>query len=306
MGKKTAKEKELEYFNKLKNPKVIFINHLQNNKFCNSMAALQEASQKYQQLKMSIKIRPEIALTDAHKKELEDLDEKIRNLIKERFDQFRAKPAPAVDVLQNEVSVVTKDEALSSSEGEDTSLKVTPPKDEVNEEKISTDLPFGSVEHPISHPATHGGKPTLAADPIRLKKLKQINEKLSVLGEKAEELRNYEEAYREVETIIIELNKLNRLYLHTNALSDQDYKAQAEQILSPEKMIKIEEFRGLKMKKVGELLLNLLAAISTAFIGYGIAAAVKGDLLLFRVNTDTKNKVNNLNTEIQTAFAPGA
>lgn len=161
----------------------------------------------------------------------------------------------------------------------------------------------------IPHSASLSPVEELTFNQERANKISKIVEKLKYLEGKIEDIQRYKEdttkAVSEVQAIIDNLKQLNKDYV-SEVINDKQYQDQAKNILSNDKITEISEFRGLKMKKVGELLLNILAAISTAFIGYGIAAAVKGDLFLFRLNTDTKNKVNAVDAEIKTAFAPGA
>ncbi|CEK09875.1 hypothetical protein [Legionella hackeliae] len=317
MTKKTAAAavKEQEYFNKLHWPKTNFKDFLLSDNRCTSLQELIDAKRLYERNMSAIVKKPNIKLTQAHQETLESLDTQISQLTRKRIQEFKVVSNGNIEKKKSELSgeAITED-ILGATKGSSISAEEKPV---VAEEKpvvvegkpvVAEGKPTFSGENPnVSKESSTtdqlAEKSTKVETAIRSLHLSKINAQLDLLEKKKDQLKKYPDAFNELDAIISGIREVNKKYISTEMTPDE-YRTQSKAYLSKEKVAKLEEFRGIKLKKVGEVLLNLLTLIATAFVGYGIAAAIKGDLTLFRLNTDSINKVNKLGTEIETSFAP--
>lgn len=127
-------------------------------------------------------------------------------------------------------------------------------------------------------------------------KVQKITDCLQLLGAKVRELQNRK--CRDAANAAKEIYKgINELFIQYKArtISEQEFKKGSKKILTPEYRKELEQFRGWKLKKVGEVLVNLLIFITSLGTSYLFSL---GKLTIFKVKTDSSEKVDDLKREI--------
>ncbi|WP_058533936.1 hypothetical protein [Legionella saoudiensis] len=129
----------------------------------------------------------------------------------------------------------------------------------------------------------------------REQKARAIHNKLTILDNKAKNLyaRNYEGAALAAEFLIEDLKGLVTRYLQNN-LTEEELNARADEIFEEHRR-GLEEFRGWKLKKGGEILANLALLIGTL----GGSYLITGRFTVFSVKTDSAAIVSDVENEIK-------
>ncbi|CEG56981.1 hypothetical protein [Legionella fallonii] len=129
-------------------------------------------------------------------------------------------------------------------------------------------------------------------------KVAKINAQLAILASKTTELRQdgYIEAEQAAQNIYNAVDKLVKQY-EKGTINEQKLKDDS-QIAINNNLDELEKFRGWKLKKVGEVLINLLAVICSV----GISYLATGKFMLFTAKTDSAEKVSNLEESVNNAL----
>ncbi|WP_131793578.1 cell envelope integrity protein TolA [Legionella brunensis] len=138
----------------------------------------------------------------------------------------------------------------------------------------------------------------------RTEKLAEVFKHLAILSQKESDLFNdgYTDAANAVKNLREEMIRLNNAYIENG--DAQAYSRDAKALFSQEKLAELENFRGFKMKKVGEVCLNILAAVLSCVVIYGIVAIARKNPSFFQFHTDSINKARALEASIDTVAAP--
>ncbi len=132
-------------------------------------------------------------------------------------------------------------------------------------------------------------------------KVAKINEQLAVLTAKITELKEggYTEAAQAAQNIYNKVDGFVKQY-EKGIISEQQLKNNSQTIINANRG-ELKEFRGWKLKKVGEVLVNLLALICSC----GVSYFATGKFTLFTAQTDSAEKVSNLEASINSARKSG-
>jgi hypothetical protein len=168
-------------------------------------------------------------------------------------------------------------------------------------------------------PASNNSKPKVV-NPEREKHLIGVSKQLNYLFDKiaefegkksdlnladprdAKKAEEYKNAQKAVRAIYNSVANLYNQYI-TDEIELDTFKTQAKPYLHEENenVQALQSHRGFK-----QIFFNLLAAIFSAGVIYGIAALAKGSFLVFNPSTDSGKKAQNLSAEIERATAAPA
>lgn len=133
----------------------------------------------------------------------------------------------------------------------------------------------------------------------RKNKLEKVTSYLQELSEKKQSIIDdrYVEMNKAIDAIVTEINNYCMQYINCE-IDEEMFKKYSKKILTDSRD-RLKHFPGWKASKAREVVINLLPGIFSIGIGYGIAAAVKGDLVLFK-NDTTKilNKADSINKSV--------
>jgi hypothetical protein len=269
--------------------------------------------------------QPFPALNNSHSAAIKHLDNQIVALLKSKAQQFasdiEAGPQEAAigsaEILAGQQAALVDPEILDSDEVDS----------EVSTEELSsdTDDELSDIDYhqhlPARRAVSIGFSPysasfvnrsvTVAAsappsfNPPSPVNLKEVRKHLNIMMKKAEVFYRKPNVESSVSYTTHDLadgvfNMVNNIWelvyaCETNRLPVADFKKQAKAYLNSSNslIVTLAEHRGWK-----QIIVNLLAAI-VGNVVYAVAAAAKGQLMLFKPATDSINKVNALRNAIE-------
>ncbi|CEG57631.1 hypothetical protein [Legionella fallonii] len=284
---------------------------------CNSANKLIDIEKDYHHKKHVLQlfvINPQFKNRDMQL--LKTRDEQIKILFQEKNEQFKKELAKISEKRRLEEQSEQEEQAFSSSED------LIDKFDDIVSTENTTSVTNGvsilrvSVEDIEDNSVTHAIEPQLKIDLVRVNDLKEVQKQLDNLRDKSAEfagkihallqnnppvdpqkLADYEKAKNAVDSIIKGVSGLYDSYTY-GQMSLGDFKTQAKPYLheGSEHVQTLQSHRGVK-----EILINLLAAILSGGIIYGIAALAKGSPLVFKLATDSANRLTTLDESIERA-----
>ena len=125
--------------------------------------------------------------------------------------------------------------------------------------------------------------------------LREFDKLVDMLESKKNELKagGHDLVANDLVTMLYNINYSKNQYL-SNQISLEVFKFNVQGYIKQNRD-ELDQHRGCK-----ELLVNLLAAVCSLFVPYLIAAAIKGDLMLFHPATDSGDKLDKLNKSVET------
>ncbi|WED42248.1 hypothetical protein [Legionella cardiaca] len=299
-----------DYFNKVESRKGIYIRHLENNSLSNSMEALIKAKTTYQEELAKIKKKDTVSLSSEQQQVLDDLDKKILELERMRIikinEKAKQKPVVTDTVTPPKEQVEATKETVVVTEIPSEVTKetvVVVEKSSTTEKEVLDEKSKNTQETPLFS-ASEKQEPLTIEKAARAIKLKIVNERLGELAKKIKDLDAYPDAAKAVTGIHKKMMELNENFIKTG--DAKTYGEEAKKLFSQENLTELEKFRGFKMKKVGEVCLNILAAVVSLVIPYLAVAAYRKDLSLFKFKPESYNRAKALEAAVETAIAPSA
>lgn len=143
----------------------------------------------------------------------------------------------------------------------------------------------------------------MAVDTVRLKKIQTIRDHLSCLAKKLEQYKTFPgEDYQAVSLAVTRiyggLNPMVAQYLE-GGIELKSFKTNAEMFLQTQETQKDIEIlntpRGWKAKTIVS---NIILALATLLVGYGVGMLVTGRFALFQPKTDAGNKMDKISSAI--------
>nr|HAT8712821.1 hypothetical protein [Legionella jordanis] len=133
-----------------------------------------------------------------------------------------------------------------------------------------------------------------------IRQLEQLQLKIAQLNDD-----KYGDAAKALQFIHTGISTVNQQFIDGN-LTREAYRQACERVFKQADVDELQTFRYLKTKKIAEVLVNLIALVATAFVGYGVAACALKRYSVFQFNTDSTNRVNKLQSEVACAASPAA
>ena len=133
-----------------------------------------------------------------------------------------------------------------------------------------------------------------AFQPPKNQALEKIDAHLAMINLKKQEFQGkYPEAYQAIDRLHSQI-KEQFDYYKKGTITLDDLKTHAKTIIQND-YTRLEQFRGLKLKKIGALIVNLLSLI----LSLGTSYLLSGQFSWFTVKTDSCKKVDALESAIK-------
>jgi hypothetical protein len=198
------------------------------------------------------------------------------------------------------ISVTKREATYYSYDSLTTQLSTTNDTNEMVDHiihKLSVNHAKAATVHRFTPAATleqRSKKEELNTKDVDRRKVTRITDQLAILKNKITELRdgNYHDAAKAAQTIYDEVNKLVQEYV-SNEIDANKLIDDSKTVITGNRS-ELETFRGFKLKKVGEVLVNLLILIGSL----GTSYLATGRFTLFVAKTDSAKKICDLERSI--------